>query len=76
MGLQYRVDAFRDAGLEAKWTKVRGAPMLVVRNPQATTKHQRNNWWVCDNSMFDLMGQVGIVEGFDQHTLLGDMFSI
>lgn len=74
--LKYRVGTFREAGLEARWSKVRGAPIIVVRNPNANTNHQREQWWVCDKYMFEDMKKDGIIEAFDNHTILGDILSI
>lgn len=75
--LPYRVSTFRQAGLEAKWSKTRrGQPYIAVRNPGSELSHQREKWWACDQNMFDLMQECGIVEGFDSATLLGDIFSL
>jgi len=75
--IAYTVGAMRAAGLEARWTKNRsGRPMIVVRDPQAQTKHQREDWWICDKEMFRLMGKDGVREGFDNATLFGNLFSI
>ena len=38
--------------------------------------HQRDKWWMVTADMWTRMGKVGIIEGFDQTTLLGDVFSI
>ena len=75
--MEYRVGTFREAGLEAKWSKTRsGQPCIFVRDPKGRGKHQRESWWLCDKTMFDLMKKEGIREGFDGATLLGDIFSI
>lgn len=75
--MNYNVQTFRDVGFEARWTKTRaGRPYIVVRNPKASTVHQRDQWWVVDRAMFDTMKKVGVCEGFDRHTLLGDVFSV
>lgn len=67
----YRVGAFRDAGLNAKWRKTEhGAPYIVVKLP-----HQ-NRWYVCNQSMWDYMAKVGVLQGYTDHTLLGDVFSV
>ncbi len=67
----YRVGAFRAAGLNAKWGKTEhGAPHIVVKLPGKT------KWWVCGQAMWDYMGKVGILQGFNDHTLLGGVFSI
>jgi len=76
-GLRYRVGALREAGLDAKWSKTgSGAPIIVVRNLNAETAHQRVYWWYCDKDMFTRMQKVGIIEGFNQTTILGDILSI
>lgn len=75
--MNYRVQTFKDAGLEARWSKTSaGKPYIVARDPNASTEHQRTKWWVVDNAMFETMKKVGVREGFDQHTLLGNVFSI
>ncbi len=74
--LQYRVDPLRAAGLDAKWSKTKaGAPVIVVRRP---TGHPlvAPQWYYCDESMFKDMQLDGILEAFDSHTILGDIFSI
>lgn len=75
--MKYQVKTFRDAGLVARWGKTRkGAPIIFLKSPYANTKHQRNNWWACDKSMFEIMQTDGIHKGFNDSTLLGDIFSI
>lgn len=75
--MHYKVSTFRAAGLEAKWSKTRkGSPIIVARNPKARFEHQRKQWWVIDNKAWELCKQVGIVEGFDSCTALGDIFSV
>lgn len=69
--LYYRVNTFREAGLEAKWSKTNiGSPYLVAR--KAGTK----TWYKVTAGMFSRMEKVGVVEGFEEHTLLGDVLSI
>jgi hypothetical protein len=71
------VKAFREAGLEAKWGKTgRGTPVMFVRDPNASTNHQRVTWWMCDRGMWEAMNRQGIKEGFNACTLLGDLFSL
>lgn len=71
------VKTMRDAGLEAKWGKTsRGVPVLFVRDPNASTNHQRVKWWMLDRGMWEAMNRQGIKEGFNACTLLGDLFSI
>lgn len=75
--MAYQVKTFRDAGLEAKWGKLRsGAPAIFARDPSAKSKHQRESWWMVDNSMWQRAAKVGIKQAFEEHTLLGDFFSI
>ena len=75
--MKNNVTTYRQAGLEAKWGKrSNGAPVMLIRNPQADLSHQRNIWWVVTAAMFDDMKKVGVKEGFKRHTLLGDVFSI
>lgn len=67
----------REAGLEAKWGKTRyGRPCLFVRDPQSKNKHQRETWWMVDAKMWDAMKKHGVKLAFDNHTLLGDIFSV
>jgi hypothetical protein len=75
--IKYSIKTFRAAGLEAKWTHNQsGAPIIVARNPSAKSKHQRETWWMVTKQTWDLMAKVGVAEGFDRATLLGDVFSI
>lgn len=75
--MKYVVTTFRDAGLEAKWTKTRaGAPVIAVRNPQASIPHQRDRWHNVDGHMWARMQSAGIVEGFNQVTMIADIFSV
>jgi hypothetical protein len=75
--IRYSVKTMRSAGLEAKWFKTSsGAPYIAVRFPTSEHVHLREEWWVVDNSMFGLMRIFGVLEGFKQSTLLGDIFSL
>ena len=77
MELKYSVKTLRKAGLEAKWTKTaRGAPIMIARNPSSQLLHQRSKWWFVNNSVWKRMQEVGVKDGFDGATLLGDIFSI
>lgn len=77
MNVKYSVNPLRIAGLEARWTHTRnGAPIIVARDPKAISEHQRLTWWHVDQAMWDTMNEIGIKEGFDRHTLLGDLFSV
>jgi hypothetical protein len=69
--IHYRVATFREAGLEAKWSKTRiGKPYLLGR--QCGTK----TWFVITSDMIERMEEVGIMEGFEEHTLLGNVFAV
>ena len=75
--MYYRVGTLRDAGLEARWSRTSsGAPILVARNPNASSKHQRERWWTVDRNMWKRMEETGVIEGFDCCTLLGDFFFV
>jgi hypothetical protein len=75
--LKLSVSTFRAAGLEAKWGKLHsGRPAIFVRNPKSELAHQRDKWWLLTGSMFDSMQNEGVVEAFDRHTILGDVFAI
>ena len=75
--IKYSVKTLRAAGLEAKWSKLRsGAPIIICRNPSAKLEHQRKTWWHIDAKLWAQMGKLGIVEAFDNITLLGDIFSL
>ena len=72
-----QVSTFRNAGLEAKWSKLRnGCPIIVLRDPNSEHVHMRTTWWFLTRQMHNTMKEVGIREGFERHTLLGDMFSV
>ena len=74
--MRYVVKTFRDAGLKAKWGKTRhGAPCIFASWPDGM-RHQRDTSWLVDAGMWKLMGEHGMVEGFDQATCMGDVFSI
>jgi hypothetical protein len=70
--LRYSVKTFRAAGLEARWTKRAGRPVIVARNPQSLDK----TWWLVDNRVWQTMQTQGIVQGLEAYTLLGSFFSI
>lgn len=73
----WSVDTFREAGLEAKWGKTRkGTPCILLKDPNGRLPHQREKWWILDKGMAKLMQDEGIIEGFNNATILGDMFSI
>ena len=72
-----QVSTFRNAGLEAKWSRLRnGCPIIVLRYPKSEYVHMRTTWWFLTRQMHNTMKEVGILEGFERHTLLGDMFSV
>lgn len=69
--MKYTVGEIRAAGLEARWTRTRnGAPIIVARKPGST------RWYCVDKHMWKRAANVGIAEAFDEHTVLGDIFSI
>jgi len=69
--MKYILKTFREAGLEAKWNKTaEGEKFITVRKPKEKT------WWVCDRQMFKTMHREGVMQGFETHTVLGDIFSI
>lgn len=73
--MKHSVLTYRSAGLDAKWGKsVRGAPVIFVRDPSSAFDHQKRSWWMVTKSMFEAMQRDGIVEGFRNQTLLGDIF--
>jgi len=75
--MKYCVQTFRDAGLEARWSKTRsGAPIIVVRWPAAKLEHQRDEWWLVTNDLWIAMQRLGVIDAFDAHTLLGNIFSL
>lgn len=75
--MKNNVSTYRSAGLEARWSRTsRGAPAIFVRNPKSDNDHRRNKWWMVTSGMFKDMAAIGILEAFDRHTLIGDIFSI
>jgi len=69
--LDYRVGTFREAGLTAKWTKTRrGAPFIMCKRADT------GQWFIVDGDVWETMKKVGIIEGWEQHTALGHIFSI
>lgn len=74
--VNYRVKDIRALGFECKWSKRRGAPILVVRDPAAASDHQRDKWWVLDEAMWKRAQKVGLKQAFDEHTALGNFFSV
>lgn len=68
--LGYKVGTIREAGLEARWTKTRkGTPCIVARKPEG-------KWYIVNLDMWTRAHEVGIMEAFEEHTCLGDIFSI
>lgn len=75
--LAFSVRTMRESGLEARWTRrSNGAPVMVVRDPKANLKHQRETWWKVGRAMWDDMQKEGIRAAFSRHTMLGDVFSL
>jgi hypothetical protein len=71
---QHRVNTYREAGLEAKWTRNRnGRPVIVARKP--VLPGSSRTWFQVTRDMFETMKSVGVREGFERCTLLGDIFS-
>lgn len=71
MSAKYCVNTFRQAGLEARWTKTRtGAPIIVARKPGTKT------YWAVSNDMFEAIKVEGVLPAFERFTLLGDIFSV
>lgn len=75
--MRYQVEVLRNGGLAARWGKLpNGQPAIFVCWPQSLLEHQRNRWWLVTASMWTRMQNVGVLEGFKNDTLLGDVFSI
>lgn len=75
--MKLSVSAFRAAGLEARWSHNRnGAPIIEVRNPHAAHRFQRDIWWTVTAAMWEAMRRDGILQGFNNVTVLGDIFSV
>lgn len=69
--MKYCVKTFRDAGLEARWSRTRkGAPIIVVK--------AYGEWFVVDRCLWAaiLRGPQGVAETVRNWTLLGKFFSI
>lgn len=75
--MKHSVTTYRAAGLEAKWGHTgRGSPAMFVRHPSSSLAHQRQQWWMVTKGMYASMEKLGVVEGFNRHTLVGGIFSI
>lgn len=74
--MQLTVKTFRDAGLEANWGKSNGAPCIFLRHPSSKHPHLRTQWWMVTKAVYEAMERDGIVEGFTNANLLGNMFSV
>ncbi len=75
--MKYQIKTFRDAGLEACWSKTRsGTPVIIVRDPNGPFTNERESWWIVTDGMFRSMKECGVKEGFENHTILGEFFSI
>lgn len=69
--MRYIVSTFRDAGLEAKWKKTRaGKPYISARLPGEKV------WWYVNSAMWMAMQSRGIMQGYKDSVLLGDILSI
>lgn len=68
--MNYNVGTIREAGLEARWGKTsKGALYIAARKPEGW-------WYIVDKAMWTRAHEVGIMEAFEEHTCLGDIFSI
>lgn len=68
--MKYNVGTIRESGLEAKWSRnSSGGPIIVARKPGG-------RWYYVDKFMWKRAEVVGIYEAFNEHTCLGDIFSI
>lgn len=75
--MKYSVKTLRAAGLEARWTRTSaGAPIIVCRDPKSAMAHARKTWWTVGQKMWDAMLKDGIVDAFNNHVFIGDIFSI
>lgn len=71
--LEYRVGVFREAGLEAKWSRTRqGAPIIAARHPDVGG----GKWYAMDARMWERAAEVGVKQAFEEHVCLGHIFSI
>lgn len=70
--MEYRVSTFREAGLEARWTRTRtGAPIIAARKPGAKA------WELMDANAWRAIQRAGSVkDGFENVTLFADIFSV
>lgn len=68
--MDYKINTFRAAGLQAKWGKVNNRPAIFARNSNSTP------FYLVNKSMWKLMKENGIIKGFEQATALADIFSV
>jgi hypothetical protein len=69
--IYYRVATFREAGLDAKWSKSgAGKPCIVAKVKNSI------GYYVVTAAMFKRMQKVGVSQGFEEFTILGNAFSI
>jgi hypothetical protein len=70
--LQYKLATFRNAGLEARWTRTSNrAPIIAAKRWESST------WCVVDSRMWKEMQRSGdVLETFKDFTALVDVFSI
>lgn len=74
--LEYRLPTLRKAGLKAKWLPAKnGVKFIAACDPEGKQPHQRNKWWVIHQCAWNLMESLGIREGFETATMMGDTFS-
>lgn len=75
--MKYSVHPFREAGLEAKWTKTRlQTPIIAVRDPDSKLKHQRERWWMIGEKDWPEFVRDGIRAVFERRTMRADLFSV
>jgi len=71
MEIPYKVKTFRDAGLEAKWSKTStGRPIIIARRPGT-----KQFYFISASVYFD-MKRFGIAEAWESWTVLADVFSL
>lgn len=67
--MKYSVKEIRLAGLSCKWAKTQGGAPIIVGN---TT--QSKSYYI-DALMWKRAQVVGIMQAFEEHTALGEIFS-
>jgi len=68
---KYNVNSVRAAGFEARWIRTRdGKPIIVARKPGG------RKWRAMEKRVFFTAQREGWAKAFEQHTILGNLFSI